>query len=168
MQPEASDILGTWFMSNVEAFPDEDGILVFRPDGICIQFPSSVTRPPMGQTFRLWYSLPDKNIIEYKMKPDGRAWFRSVERHETGWTMVCDEELSNVRHYQKFPCRRAMPEELPDWFHEMMEKNLAKMASLLIKDPTAEQAGAGQPATRPESVSEGSDKPQTEAEGRSR
>ena len=32
----------------------------------------------------------------------------------------------------------------------------------------AEQAGTGQPATRPESKSEGSDKPQSEAEGRSR
>jgi hypothetical protein len=32
----------------------------------------------------------------------------------------------------------------------------------------AEQGGAGQPATRSESKSEGSDKPQTEAEGRSR
>jgi hypothetical protein len=31
-----------------------------------------------------------------------------------------------------------------------------------------EQAGTGQPATRPESKSEGSDKPQPEAEGRSR
>ena len=33
---------------------------------------------------------------------------------------------------------------------------------------TAEQAGTGQPATRPESKSEGGDKPQPEAEGRSR
>jgi hypothetical protein len=32
----------------------------------------------------------------------------------------------------------------------------------------AEQVGTGQPATRPESKSEGSDKPQPEAEGRSR
>ena len=32
----------------------------------------------------------------------------------------------------------------------------------------AEQAGAGQPATRPESKSQGSDKPQPESEGRSR
>jgi hypothetical protein len=32
----------------------------------------------------------------------------------------------------------------------------------------SEQAGAGQPATRSESGSEGGDKPQPEAEGRSR
>ena len=34
--------------------------------------------------------------------------------------------------------------------------------------PEAEQGGTGQPATRPESKSEGGDKPQPEAEGRSR
>jgi hypothetical protein len=36
------------------------------------------------------------------------------------------------------------------------------------QDRQAEQAGAGQPATRPESKSEGMDKPQPDAEGRSR
>ena len=36
------------------------------------------------------------------------------------------------------------------------------------KSNTGEQAGTGQPATRPESKSEGRDKPQPEAEGRSR
>ena len=44
---------------------------------------------------------------------------------------------------------------------------------LLIRNPAAvkkegEQAGAGQPATRSESDSEGGDKPQPESEGRSR
>jgi len=36
------------------------------------------------------------------------------------------------------------------------------------KKPNAEPAGTGQPATRPELKSDGSDKPQPEAEGRSR
>jgi hypothetical protein len=40
--------------------------------------------------------------------------------------------------------------------------------SSLMSDIAAEQAGTGQPATRPESKSEGSDKPQPEAEGRFR
>jgi hypothetical protein len=39
---------------------------------------------------------------------------------------------------------------------------------LLPNWKTVEQAGTGQPATRPEPKSEGSDKPQPEAEGRSR
>lgn len=80
------------------------------------------------------------NTIEYKTKPNGRVWFRFIERYETGWTMVCDEELSNVRHYKKFPCRRAIPEELPEWFDEMMEESLSKMASLVKSESTAEPA----------------------------
>ena len=44
-----------------------------------------------------------------------------------------------------------------------MQRALAK-----LKKQKAEQVGAGQPATRPESKSEGSDNPQPEAEGRSR
>lgn len=143
MHPQDSDLIGTWFMSNVGVFPDGDGILVFRPDGICIQFPSSVTLPPIGQTFRLWFSLPDMNTIEYRMKLGGREWLRRIERNDTGWTMICDEELNKVRHYKKFPCRLAKPEELPDWFEEMMEKNLAKMASLLKIQSAVEQDGRG-------------------------
>ena len=42
------------------------------------------------------------------------------------------------------------------------------MATLVPESKTAEQAGTGQPVTRSESKSEGSDKPQPEAEGRSR
>ena len=38
----------------------------------------------------------------------------------------------------------------------------------VLRNPKAQQGGAGQPATRPESKPEGSDKPQPEAEGRSR
>jgi hypothetical protein len=39
---------------------------------------------------------------------------------------------------------------------------------LRLVDTRTEQAGAGQPATRPESKSEGGDKPQPKSEGRSR
>jgi hypothetical protein len=45
----------------------------------------------------------------------------------------------------------------------IMERALAQ-----LKKQKAEQAGTGQPATRSQSRSEGSDKPQPEAEGRSR
>ena len=48
--------------------------------------------------------------------------------------------------------------------HEEFKIDLSKIK----KEQEAEQGGAGQPATRPESKSEGSDKPQPEAEGRSR
>ena len=46
--------------------------------------------------------------------------------------------------------------------------DLNSLAPGLITKRRAEQAGTGQPATRPESKSEGSKKPQPEAEGRSR
>jgi hypothetical protein len=63
-------------------------------------------------------------------------------------------------------CRNEEGNEVILYFdvRRMMEKRAAH-----IKATTeAEQAGTGQPATRPESKSEGSDKPQPEAEGRSR
>jgi len=41
-------------------------------------------------------------------------------------------------------------------------------ASVAAKEDSAEQAGTGQPATRPESKSKGGDKPQPESKGRSR
>ena len=43
-----------------------------------------------------------------------------------------------------------------------------RVAMISLDKTKPEQAGAGQPATRPESKSEGRDKPQPEAEGRSR
>jgi hypothetical protein len=43
-----------------------------------------------------------------------------------------------------------------------------ELAQQVAVDKNAEQDGTGQPATRPESKSEGSDKPQPESEGRSR
>jgi hypothetical protein len=42
------------------------------------------------------------------------------------------------------------------------------LTSAMLEPTKAEQAGAGQPATRSESDSEGSNKPQPESEGRSR
>jgi len=52
---------------------------------------------------------------------------------------------------------------------DLMKKRLILARRLIELDQTkAEQGGTGQAATRPESKSEGSDKPQPEAEGRSR
>ena len=42
------------------------------------------------------------------------------------------------------------------------------LSNFILSEPNGEQAGTGQPATRPESKSEGSDKPKPESEGRSR
>jgi hypothetical protein len=53
-------------------------------------------------------------------------------------------------------------DELVDVAGGIIKRKLAE------RKEEAEQAGTGHPATRPESKSEGSDKPQPEAEGRSR
>ena len=82
--------------------------------------------------------------------------------------MICDGSHTTDSINQYYPCRRAYPSDLPEWFDDIIKKNLAKMSAVESKEQEAEQAGAGQPATRPESKSEGSDKPQPEAEGRSR
>ena len=52
--------------------------------------------------------------------------------------------------------------------HYFMVMQKTKLEKLTTPTHKAEPAGAGQPATRPESKSEGGDKPQPEAEGRSR
>jgi hypothetical protein len=52
--------------------------------------------------------------------------------------------------------------------NEQYLKDGLVLVSRLAEIEKAEQASAGQPATRPESKPEGSDKPQPEAEGRSR
>ena len=57
--------------------------------------------------------------------------------------------------------------KMPKAFVGVTDK-LPKAIEPQKKSKPGEQAGAGQPATRPESKSEGSDKPQPEAEGRSR
>lgn len=49
-----------------------------------------------------------------------------------------------------------------------IEKGTTSWQAAYLVNEEAQQAGSGQPATRPESTSEGSDKPQPESEGRSR
>jgi hypothetical protein len=54
--------------------------------------------------------------------------------------------------------------------HAFVSERMKKLfkGSAEKKDNQAEQGGTGQPATRPESKSEGGDKPQSESKGRSR
>jgi hypothetical protein len=51
---------------------------------------------------------------------------------------------------------------------EYEAKDIPSLEGLLARIKEAQQGGTGQPATRPESDSEGGDKPQPEAEGRTR
>jgi hypothetical protein len=118
--------IGTWFIAGIGVVPDEDGILVVLPDGRCVQFPSSVTRPQINQTFRLWYSCPDAATIRFRVKPDGEEWLRTIQTTADGWVMISDDE----RGRGEFPCKIATLDDLPDWFPEMMDKNLQLMATV--------------------------------------
>ena len=73
-------------------------------------------------------------------------------------TAVCLEKTLGAQHEKPIKIKWRAPEgvSLTD----------VKLPTEIRK--TGEQAGTGQPATRPESKSEGSDKPQSEAERRSR
>jgi len=135
MRPVDSPPIGTWIISGIGVVPDEDGILVVLPDGRCVQFPSSVTRPQINQTFRLWYSRPDAATIRFRMKPDGEEWLRSIQTAADGWTMICDDG----RGRSEFPCKSASPDDLPEWFSELLDKNLQMMATLEDKENTAQQ-----------------------------
>jgi hypothetical protein len=86
---------------------------------------------------------------------DGDLWvganwqlsLRPIQNEQVEW-YVTDEQRYPMR-FQKFD--------------DVVAEVLAA-----IQKQQSEQGGAGQPATRPESKSGGSDKPQPESEGRSR
>jgi hypothetical protein len=61
-----------------------------------------------------------------------------------------------------------LEQTIKDFQEAKLDTKTMERALAQLKKQKAEQAGTGQPATRPESKSEGSDKPQPEAEGRSR
>ena len=63
---------------------------------------------------------------------------------------------------------RSLHPEAAPLFAETFWIEMRKREDEHAKQKQAEQAGAGQPATRPKAKSEGSQNPQTEAEGRSR
>jgi len=81
-----------------------------------------------------------------------------------GWSFYCrdgDEE------YEMEWSAYFMPQDVLDKLSAIGEKAIRSIESK-TKESEAKQAFSGQPATRSESNSEGGDKPQPEAEGRSR
>jgi hypothetical protein len=80
------------------------------------------------------------------------------------------DPIERIRSPRTFTFRRS-GEQWCYWSFEVsaVEKYIqlsAKRHQIISGISSSEQAGTGQPATRPESKSEGSDKPQPEAEGR--
>jgi hypothetical protein len=107
-----------------------------------------------GKTTVTWLNLD--HIVRLSIKTEGKD-DSSVATLEIVTTELNPERLrgskgaENVTYVVSFGSRQK-----------------AEMVARLIMKKKAEQAGTGQPATRPESKLEGSDKAQPEAEGRSR
>jgi hypothetical protein len=125
MTTTTDSIVGTWFIAGLNVVGDEDGILVFLPDGRAVQFQSSITPPRMNQTMRFWYSQPDENSIRIRVSSDSDGWLRFIEITPEGWSLVSDDD----RGRREFPCRPAQPSELPHWYSDMTERSLEMMAT---------------------------------------
>ncbi|MFT5469879.1 MAG: hypothetical protein ACI8UO_005002 [Verrucomicrobiales bacterium] len=119
-----TSIVGTWYIDGMPF--GEDGILVIMQDGRTIQFPTSITKPHMNQTMRMWHSAFDGESIRFRNSPNGSSWHRGVEASSTGWAMIAESDGKISR----FHCCSADLKTLPIWFSEMLEKNLARMSQL--------------------------------------
>ena len=80
-----------------------------------------------------------------------------------GWAEIAPKEAWEAFKKREGPLSKSLViEDYTSYFYEMLFEHLAKT------DPDFAFNGAGQPATRSESDSEGDNKPQPESEGRSR
>ena len=101
-------------------------------------------------------------LSEANSRKDQKWWFDSLALVKVG------EQWAWKATYEFWPRngrRMGMAASLNCWI--LMDGKIVKPTVIDDKNK-AEQAGTGQPATRPESKSEASDKPQPESEGRSR
>ncbi|MEM7010604.1 MAG: hypothetical protein AAF585_03880 [Verrucomicrobiota bacterium] len=135
-----STIVGVWFIDNM--LYDEDGILVIQADGRVVQFPTSVTKPRTDQTMRLWFSEFTGDSVQFSGSPAGTGWRRRIEASESGWDMIADHD----GEISRFRCRPADPSMLPDWYSEMLERNLTYLQAPRPTD-RAEQGSDGKPDT---------------------
>ena len=138
---------------------------------------SSMTALEAGQDHGEWKKKGEKEQIHFRKHQSGaiqRVW--KNEKGEVimsrGLTILSqtDSQLK-YREWSDHPgCYTEMILESDSTMTMIARtpKHMMKAALVLVVEKKAEQAGTGQPATRPEPKSEGSAKPQPEAEGRSR
>ena len=135
--PNVTTIVGVWYIDNM--VDEEFGILVIREDGRVVQFPTSVAKPQMNQTMRLWHSQFTGDSVRFSGSPEASGWPRKIEATGDGWNIVAESKDETLR----FRCTVADLATLPWWYSEMLEKNLARLDTLRLKQKEAEQVGAG-------------------------
>ena len=126
-------IIGIWYIDNMPY--NENGILVIHRDGCVVQFPTSVTKPKMNQTMRLWFSEFTGDSVIFSGSPDAPGWLRRLEAVGDDWDMVAESEDDTHR----FRCTVADAATLPWWYSEMLEKNLATLGAPQLNQKEAEQ-----------------------------
>ncbi|SHI52608.1 hypothetical protein SAMN02745181_0317 [Rubritalea squalenifaciens DSM 18772] len=114
-------LTGTWFISGIGEAENEVGILALLTDGRAIQFPSSTAKPRLNQTMRLWYRYESATLLRFSLKYGEEGWIRTIEETHDGWIM------SDESGIHKFPCIIAPEDALPEWYPELLEKNLDRM-----------------------------------------
>lgn len=119
--------------------------------------------------------LPSLAPGGYVVRPEVVITHTGNDSLSTVWYHGCDSRFHHFSHLvkvsTKYRVRRAELSLDPgDEFVVGSQKPVFAdpMLRRALKNQNAEQAGAGQPATRSESDSEGDDKPQPVSEGRSR
>jgi len=120
-------IVGVWYIDNM--VHEEVGILVIREDGRVVHFPTLVTKPQINQTMRLWYSQFTGDSVRFSGSPKASGWLRKIEATGDGWNIVAECKDKTLRSH----CTAADLATLPWWYSEMLEKNLARLDALKLK-----------------------------------
>ena len=121
-----------------------------------------------GNRYLLKVKITEKDEVEH-------VWLEPVKWNDPGLLGVLPADPVAIKKHKKGDVIAPLPADVSDWVilssdgskeggftMDVIEKRRTK------EKEKSEQGGAGQPATRSESDSEGGDKPQPEAEGRSR
>lgn len=142
-----------WTMALLGSITDQDFPLPSGPMSFSLpgELCSVEFRDESGKALRIVTVYGAWNLLE--VKSDGKS------------------VLGSNRHFSEAVIRKLEAAQ-PEYIQKQRETYGNDLSGKYEKEYRdilqSEQAGTGQPATRPESKSEGSDQPQSEAEGRSR
>ena len=128
--------------------------------------PQAAAYELIGMEWWQWDSHGDSKPREYPIKVVV-YWNQTKEETEKRYP-VDQSKQQDFRYVEYSKGIEYLARTIEDFKEAKLDATTMQRMLAKLKKQKAEQAGTGQPATRPESKPEGSDKPQPEAEGRSR
>jgi hypothetical protein len=136
-----------------------------------VDFPEPEIKTPENifrRSWRLWAGGYSYDINDYGFV---RSKWTGTDSDATGELVYTKKTKSKtedlVFNFRMFILSLEEAKELHPELNVEREEGTTRWQAAFLVNTDAEQAGTGQPATRPESKSEGSDKHEPEAEGRS-